>query len=127
MKAEDICGIERPNRKTLCQLEKGHEGSHRAIIFWEGENQQPQYERLGWISDLSDFQHLMGQKIVHNIPEKGYSWKEPTQSMKLFLLQKLHEYIDAQKWVDVANIAFMLWNRENCVVPEVNEKGEGKT
>lgn len=36
-KAENYCGNERPTRKTLCQLKKGHKGSHRAIIFWEGE------------------------------------------------------------------------------------------
>lgn len=34
-KAEDYCGKERPTRKTLCQLKKGHKGSCRAIIFWE--------------------------------------------------------------------------------------------
>jgi len=34
-KAEEYCGKERPARKTLCQLKKGHKGSHRAIIFWE--------------------------------------------------------------------------------------------
>lgn len=32
------CGNERPNRKTLCQLEKGHDGSHSAVVFWEAEN-----------------------------------------------------------------------------------------
>jgi hypothetical protein len=36
-KAEDYCGNERPARKTLCQLKKGHKESHRAVIFWEGE------------------------------------------------------------------------------------------
>jgi len=35
--AEDYCGNERPARKILCQLKKGHKGSHRAVIFWEGE------------------------------------------------------------------------------------------
>lgn len=29
------CGVERPQRKTLCQLPKGHEGSHQAVIYWE--------------------------------------------------------------------------------------------
>ena len=37
-KAEDYCGVERPARKTLCQLKKGHKGSHRAVIFWEDED-----------------------------------------------------------------------------------------
>ena len=34
---DNTCGDERPLRKTFCQLEKGHEGSHRAVIFWEGK------------------------------------------------------------------------------------------
>ena len=29
------CANERPKRKTLCQLPKGHKGSHSAVIFWE--------------------------------------------------------------------------------------------
>ncbi len=33
--AKLICGNERPLRKTLCQLKKGHKGSCRAIVFWE--------------------------------------------------------------------------------------------
>jgi len=33
--AVDLCGIIRPNRKTICQLPKGHKGSHRAVIYWE--------------------------------------------------------------------------------------------
>lgn len=31
------CAHERPKRKTLCQLPKGHLGSHQAVIYWEGE------------------------------------------------------------------------------------------
>ena len=31
----DICGHERPKRKVLCQLKKGHKGSHSAVVFWE--------------------------------------------------------------------------------------------
>lgn len=37
MKAEDFCGKERPPRKVMCQLPKGHEGSHRAVVYWEDE------------------------------------------------------------------------------------------
>ena len=33
--AENACGYERPLRKVLCQLHKGHKGSHCAVIFWE--------------------------------------------------------------------------------------------
>ncbi len=29
------CQSERPTRKTLCQLPKGHKGSHQAMIYWE--------------------------------------------------------------------------------------------
>lgn len=32
---EECCANERPPRKVLCQLEKGHKGSHRAVIYWE--------------------------------------------------------------------------------------------
>lgn len=35
--AKKACANERPARKVFCQLAKGHEGSHRAIIFWESE------------------------------------------------------------------------------------------
>jgi len=31
------CGHERPPRKVLCQLPKGHGGSHQAVIYWEDE------------------------------------------------------------------------------------------
>ena len=34
-KLKAACGDERPARKTLCQLKKGHKGSCRAVIFWE--------------------------------------------------------------------------------------------
>lgn len=30
-----VCGVERPVRKTLCQLPEGHGGSHMATVFWE--------------------------------------------------------------------------------------------
>jgi hypothetical protein len=33
----EMCGNERPARKVFCQLEKGHQGSHQAVIFWETE------------------------------------------------------------------------------------------
>jgi hypothetical protein len=33
--AEIYCGNERPVRKVFCQLKKGHNDSHRAVIFWE--------------------------------------------------------------------------------------------
>lgn len=32
-----VCGCERPARKTMCQLPKGHSGSHQAVVFWEDE------------------------------------------------------------------------------------------
>ena len=35
--AKDLCADERPLRKTICQLPKGHQGSHRAVIYWEDE------------------------------------------------------------------------------------------
>lgn len=32
------CESERPLRKTICQKPKDHEGSCKAVIFWEDEN-----------------------------------------------------------------------------------------
>lgn len=43
-KAEDFCGNERPARKVFCQLPKGHEGSCRAVIFWEDESRETKNE-----------------------------------------------------------------------------------
>jgi len=40
MKAKDFCGKERPPRKVLCQLRKGHKGSHRAVVYWEDEGKE---------------------------------------------------------------------------------------
>jgi hypothetical protein len=37
LKTVDTCASVRPTRKTLCQLEKNHSGSHRAVIYWETE------------------------------------------------------------------------------------------
>lgn len=34
-KQTEACGKKRPDRKTLCQLPKGHNGSCQATIFWE--------------------------------------------------------------------------------------------
>jgi len=31
------CGNERPDRKVICQLKRGHKGSHRAVVYWEDE------------------------------------------------------------------------------------------
>ena len=34
---ETFCNHERPPRKVFCQLPKGHEGSHQAVVYWEDE------------------------------------------------------------------------------------------
>lgn len=31
------CADVRPNRMVLCQGEKGHTGSHHAVVYWEDE------------------------------------------------------------------------------------------
>lgn len=36
----EFCGDERPQRKVLCQLPKGHKGSCQAVIFWEREQEE---------------------------------------------------------------------------------------
>jgi len=33
----EMCAHERPPRKVMCQLSKGHKESHQAVIFWEDE------------------------------------------------------------------------------------------
>jgi hypothetical protein len=51
-KAEDYCGNKRPKRKVLCQLKKGHKGSHRAIIFWDIKIMNKQKDK---IIDIKDY------------------------------------------------------------------------
>ena len=65
-----------------------------------------------WGHILQQFQDEMLAKIKVNMREKGTSWITPSKAMKVFLENKLREYYFAEKWVDVANIAFMLWDRE---------------
>lgn len=31
------CANERLDRKVICQLPRGHKGSHQAVIYWEDE------------------------------------------------------------------------------------------
>lgn len=66
-----------------------------------------------WGAALDDFQTRMLAKIRANMREKGTSWINEGEDVKQFLISKMQEYANAEKWVDVANIAFMLWDREN--------------
>jgi len=65
------------------------------------------------------FIYEMFCKINDNMPEKGLSWK---MRQKEALVKKLTEYLCAEKWIDVANIAFMLYDneRENSSRERIN-------
>lgn len=65
-----------------------------------------------WTTYLEEFKNQMGEKIGANMQEKGFSWREPSERMGIFLAKKLSEYYEAGRWLDVANIAFMLWDRK---------------
>lgn len=75
-----------------------------------------------WGATLDNFQTEMLAKIRANMREKGTSWINEGEDVKLFLKSKMQEYAEAEKWVDVANIAFMLYDRKLCLVDEKREK-----
>ena len=62
-----------------------------------------------WEAYLTHFKAEMHDQIEKNIPEKCLSWRI---SSKEYLENKLQEYAKANRWVAVANIAFMLWENE---------------
>jgi len=65
-----------------------------------------------WEQKFIEFHHCMKTKIVLNLPEKGTSWREQGEDMEMFLKYKMKEYAEAGDFVSVANIAFMLWERQ---------------
>lgn len=75
-----------------------------------------------WGATLDNFQTEMLAKIRANMREKGTSWINEGEDVKQFLISKMQEYANAEKWVDVANIAFMLYDRKLCVVDGDSEK-----
>ena len=64
---------------------------------------------INWITSLNQFIGEMMTKILQNIPEKGYSWRTVGKDYLYGCIQK---YAERHDWVSVANIAFMLWERE---------------
>jgi hypothetical protein len=62
-----------------------------------------------WEGLMNQFKTLMHHKFRAQIPEKGFSYrKTPNEE----LLKKFDAYVAEKKWVDVANMAFMLWEKE---------------
>lgn len=59
--------------------------------------------------ELFDFWSEMEGAILDNFEEKQDSWK--TLSSRT-LLKKLREHLKARNWVDVANFAFMLHDKQ---------------
>ena len=58
------------------------------------------------LENLNEFNTLMLKKIVENFPKKGFSWRTmPTGELQ----DILQNYTINEKWVAVANLAFMLW------------------
>lgn len=75
-----------------------------------------------WANNFEDFKEEMYSKILDNLEEKSTSWRDKEipiknseefffQSTEVFLKNKMKEYTEADQWVSVANIAFMLWER----------------
>lgn len=58
---------------------------------------------------LYDFFDKMYSAIFRHFRDKGSSWKTCKKS---YLLKKLKEHIKKEDWVDVANFAFFLGERE---------------
>lgn len=59
--------------------------------------------------NIRQFQRLMRLKILINIPEKGFSWRNVSKNTLYFIL---YNYYLTHNWLDVANLAFMLWENE---------------
>jgi hypothetical protein len=62
-----------------------------------------------WEGLMNQFKTLMHHKFKAQIPEKGFSYRKMPDEE---LLKKLTKYTTEKKWVDVSNIAFMLWEKE---------------
>jgi hypothetical protein len=62
---------------------------------------------MSWKRRLEKFKVKMVNKIELKIPEKGLTWQN---SKNEFLIECLIQHLRAENWVDVANLAFMLWD-----------------
>jgi hypothetical protein len=62
-----------------------------------------------WERRFDDFTAEMKAKIKANLPEKGLSWRTCDLD---YLSLKLMEYRMTCKYLDLANLAFMLWDRK---------------
>jgi hypothetical protein len=62
-----------------------------------------------WEGLMNQFKTLMHNKFKSQIPEKGFSYRKMEVDE---LLKKFDVYVENKKWVDVANMAFMLWEKE---------------
>jgi hypothetical protein len=58
---------------------------------------------------MNQFKEIMHKKFKANLPEKGFTYrKTPNEE----LLKSFNKYVTEKKWADVANMAFMLWEKE---------------
>lgn len=68
--------------------------------------------------NLYEFSRVMCGRIIENWHEKGISWRKSPKDYLVGLIQK---YAERRDWVSVANIAFMLWEKQQqemgCVPP----------
>lgn len=64
------------------------------------------YKLKHWLLDFFD---EMKAQMYENLEDKGSSWKTCEEE---FLIKKLRERIKDRSWVDVANYAFILRNRQ---------------
>lgn len=67
---------------------------------------------LDWEKDFEEFTKLMRSAIIRNIWKKGYPTKNRLKEVSnKFLIDRMSEHIDALNWKDVANFAFMLYQK----------------
>ena len=64
------------------------------------------YKLKHWLLDFFD---EMKAQMYENLEDKGNSWKTCEEK---FLIEKLREHIKDRSWIDVANYAFMLRDRQ---------------
>lgn len=68
--------------------------------------------KTNWEDDLKTFQKKMINKIIRQIFKKGYPTKDRLkETSDIFLIDKLIEHLNLKHYSDVANFAFMLYQK----------------
>lgn len=81
-----------------------------------------------WKGSLYCFHLDMQYKLSTNVNEKGEPTKEEARNFsQRYLEDKLQEHLAAGNFVDVANFAFLMYQRKMGLASKNNNKTEGKT